>query len=171
MLGKIILWVADKIATYVLSQPEISRAVGELLHSKDMVLAGAPVDFHVAGKKGQIRWVDAKVENTFRAEKFVATDTSENPGSGTVILMTVAGDRVVFGIPNRDDVLAGGSRTSFFAVNAAVGKNVFYPIVKPGQWIYYLIRFDDDCAWEAVLYGSIPANEAPTNPVDKQTWS
>lgn len=168
MLGKLVLWVGDKLATYVLSQPEIARALGEALHGKEMrfVAAGGPIDFRVSGKRGQLRWAGAKAEQTFKAEKLAATDTGRVPGSNTTILMTMVGDRVVSVVPDNGGMLEGGIRTSRYSIETG-GQNVLYPIVKAGQEIRYLIRFDEDCTWEAALYGAVPEKES----TNKQIWT
>ena len=102
MIGKIVLWAADKVATRVLRQPTISRTIRKVLHEqrkqekqKNSVWrsAGAPVDFSVTGKRGELRWAGAKVHTAFKAEKLLATDTSKVPGFGTSILLAIVGGR------------------------------------------------------------------------------
>lgn len=88
MIGKIALWAGDKIVTRVLRRPKVSRAIREVLRQQQergeqkkqsgWRLAGGPVDFRVAGKRGELRWAGAKVETAFRANKLVA---SEKPRS------------------------------------------------------------------------------------------
>lgn len=176
MIGKIALWAGDKIVTRVLRRPKVSRAIREVLRQQQergeqkkqsgWRLAGGPVDFRVAGKKGELRWAGAKVETAFRANKLVATDTSKMPGSATSVLLAVVGDRVATCAPG-DGARAIGQPTSKFAVSAA-GANALYPTAKPGQWIYYLVQFDEDCTWEAALHGSVCASEAPDDPLAEQ---
>lgn len=106
----------------------------------------------IEGKKGEIRWSTCLPQCTYRVEKIMAIDTAKNSGYGTRIMMMMVGQKLQGPVPDDAGEFRGGTLSACYGIGA-LGNGITFDECESGQCIRFLIYFEEDCAWEAALFG------------------
>lgn len=145
----------ERLLTCLPPSPAVEPAAAEPRKLiKEKQIKDTLVDFKVSGKKGEMRWATHTSQILFRGEKLAAIDDSNRPGFGTRIMMTLVGNKLQTPVPDRNGEFVGGTPTAFYASNA-LGNGLTLKSCNVGQSIRYLIYFEEDCTWEAALFGKM----------------
>lgn len=154
-----LLWRIQAPSTEIKGAPQIKQVPCTVF--RDWQINFGPI----TGKKGDIKWAVIEPLVLFRGEKLLAIDhalgadgcvhyeSSPNDGKRTRVLACMVGTKLQFPLlPENDKIFgSGGMLTSVYVSTLADG--VKYTTCQMGLSIAYLVAFDEDCVWEAALYG------------------
>lgn len=102
---------------------------------------------HRGGKKGQSVTIQQTLQQLFRGEKLVLTDTFQSPGRGTLLTGLFIGNRSQF-----PQIQGGIPSVTFDAT--ALGNAISPMICQPGIPVSMTVEFLEDCDFFGAIFGT-----------------